>query len=146
MPANSDFREMFSAFNAENVEYLVVDAHAVIYYTEPRYTKDLDIWVNPTAENAKRVYEALKRFGAPLDDVTHSSLTDPESVFQIGVAPNRIDIMMGIAGVDFSSAWTGRVDTTYDDIPIHILGKVQLIQTKRATGRPQDLLDIQRLT
>jgi hypothetical protein len=145
MPANVDFKDLFKIFNAENVEYLVVGAHAVVYYAEPRYTRDLDVWVNPTPENATRVHRALKQYGAPLIGVTIVSFTDPELIYQIGIAPNRIDIMMGIAGVDFSSAWAARVESTYDGIPIHILGKADLIKTKRATGRPQDLLDLERL-
>jgi len=145
MPANRDFKELFCAFNEENVEYLVVGAHAYIFYAEPRYTKDLDIWVNPTEANARRVLRALAKFGAPLADVSPADLTNPEMVLQIGVEPNRFDILMGITGVDFEPAWTNRSPSTYDGIPINILGKVDLIRNKRACGRPKDMIDIERL-
>jgi hypothetical protein len=146
MPANPDFRDLFSTFNEERVEYLVVGAHAVIFYAEPRYTKDLDIWVNPSAENARRVYSALQRFGAPLTDITVGDFMKPDLIYQVGIAPNRIDILMGIAGVTFDEAWKDRAESTYDAVPIHILGKNSLIKAKKASGRPQDLLDLDQLT
>jgi hypothetical protein len=145
MPVNSDFKDLFALFNKEKVEYLVVGAHAVIFYAEPRYTKDLDIWINPTGPNAVRVMKALKEFGAPLGNSTVDDFTDPEKIFQIGVAPNRIDILMGISGVEFAAAFKKKTATTYSDIPISIIGKHDLILSKKATGRPQDLLDIERL-
>ena len=145
MPTNPDFKDLFATFNEESVEYLVVGAHAVAFYAEPRYTKDLDVWVKPSAENAGRVFEALKRFGAPLSDVTVADFTDPSLVFQMGVAPNRIDIMMGIAGLDFDSAWPNKRASTYGGIPIHVIGKDDLIGAKKASARPQDLLDLERL-
>ena len=145
MPANPDFCDLFRAFNEDSVEYLVVGAHAFFHYAEPRYTKDLDVWVRPSPENAERVFRALARFGAPMIDVTPESFTDPDLVYQIGVAPNRIDVMMGIAGVDFNTAWANRVESSYGGVPIHIISKQDLIQAKKASGRPQDLLDLDRL-
>ena len=145
MPANPDFKDLFSIFNEEGVEYLVVGAHAVIFYAEPRYTKDLDIWVRPSRENAERVHRALKRFGAPVAGVTAANFRDLDLVYQVGVAPNRIDIMMGLLGVDFASAWVNKVESSYDRVPINLISKADLIRTKKATGRPQDLLDLDRL-
>ena len=145
MPINPDFRDLLRAFNDEGVEYLVAGAHAVIYYTEPRYTKDLDIWIRPVIENARRVHGALTRFGAPLEDVEIEDFCDEELVYQIGIAPNRIDILMGIAGIDFESAWEDRVKSSYGQIPIHLMGRRSLIRAKEAAGRPQDLLDLDRL-
>jgi hypothetical protein len=145
MPANPDFRDRFSMFNAERVEYLVVGAHAVIYFTEPRYTKDLDVWVNPSAENAERVHRALARFGAPLAGIAPGDFADPGLVYQIGVPPNRIDVVMGVAGLKFRNAWAGRVRSTYDGIPVSIVGKESLMRAKRAAGRRQDLLDLEKL-
>ena len=145
MPSNQDFKELFNIFNGENVEYLVVGAYAVVFYTKPRYTKDLDIWVNPTPDNARRVYKSLKRFGAPLIKVRSESFTDEDLIYQIGIEPNLIDIIMSIAGVVFSSAWDSRISSTYDGVPIYILSKEDLIKTKKATGRPQDLLDVEFL-
>lgn len=145
MAINPDFRDLFSEFNAASVEYLVIGAHAVAYYAEPRYTKDLDVWVRPSADNAERVFRALTSFGAPMIGVTPASFADPELIYQIGVAPNRIDIMMGIAGVEFEQAWPNRVESTYGGVPIHLIGKADLIRAKQASGRAQDALDIQRL-
>ncbi len=145
MPVNPDFRDLFRTLNEEKAEFLVAGAHAVIYHTEPRYTKDLDIWVNPTPENARRVYRALARFGAPLQGISEADFCDPDLVYQVGVAPNRIDVLMGVSGVDFPSAWADRVASTYGGIPILIMGKSTLIAAKGAAGRPQDLLDLERL-
>lgn len=146
MAANPDFKDLFSIFNEEKVEYLVAGAHAVIYFSEPRYTKDLDIWVNPTVENAIRVHAALARFGAPLKGISIDDFCDREMIYQVGIEPNRIDILMGIIGVEFNSAWVERVESTYDGIPIHIMGKESLRKAKKASGRPQDLLDLEKLT
>jgi hypothetical protein len=146
MPGNPDFKDLFNIFNAERVEYLVVGAHAVIYHTEPRYTKDLDVWVNPTSQNAERVVDALRRFGAPLRNVSPVDFQNPAMIYQIGVAPNRIDILMGIAGVDFASAWPRRITGAYDGIPIGILDRASLRLAKQASGRPQDLLDLEKLS
>jgi hypothetical protein len=145
VPANPDFKELLSIFNDERVEYLVAGAHAVIYHTEPRYTKDLDVWINSTAVNAARVHRALSRFGAPLRGITADDFADPETIYQMGVAPNRIDVICGVDGLTFPEAWTDRVMTTYDGIPIPLMGKASLIKNKRATGRPQDLLDVAKL-
>jgi hypothetical protein len=145
MPANPDFKELLSIFNDEGVEYLVAGAHAVMYHTEPRYTKDLDVWVNPTPENAARTFRALARFGAPLREATAKDFCDPDAIYQLGVAPNRIDIIMGIAGVSFTEAWADRVETTYAGVPICLMGKATLIKAKQASGRPQDLLDLEKL-
>ena len=145
MPVNPDFRDLFRVLNEEEAEFLVVGAHAVIYHTEPRYTKDLDLWVKPTSENAERVYRALARFGAPLLDISTMDFCNPDLVYQIGVAPNRIDVLMGVSGVDFNSAWADRVESTYGGIPIRIMGKTSLMAAKKAAGRPQDLLDLKKL-
>ena len=144
-PANPDYRDIFSIFNTARVEYLLVGAHAVMYYAEPRYTKDLEIWVNPTPANATRVVSALREFGAPLRNVSEKDFQDPDMVYQIGVEPNRIDILMGISGVDFESAWAEKTMTTYDGVPVPVLGLRSLKQAKAASARDQDLLDIKRL-
>jgi len=145
MPANPDFKDLFRIFSEEQVDFLVVGAHAVAFHAEPRYTKDLDVLVRPSPENAERVWRALARFGAPLKDVTLADLTKPDMVYQIGVEPNRIDILMGIGGVDFDEAWEGRESSTYDGVPISVIGKPALIKAKKATDRPQDRLDVDRL-
>ncbi|HPJ40298.1 MAG TPA: hypothetical protein PLT75_17795 [Spirochaetota bacterium] len=145
MGVNQDFRDLFRIFNEENVEYIIVGAHAVIFYAEPRYTKDIDVWINPSPDNAKRVMNALEKFGAPLDDVSINDFTDPDLIYQIGVEPNRIDIMMGIAGVTFEQAYCNSEQATYGDVPVHILGRQELLTSKKTTARLQDLIDIENL-
>ena len=145
MPANPDFRDLFSIFNDERVEYLVAGAHAVIYFSEPRYTKDLDVWVHATRENAARVYRALSRFGAPLKHIAVEDFCDESLIYQVGIEPNRIDVIMGVAGVSFDDAWRDRVESTYAGVPIHIMGRDSLVKAKRAAGRKQDLLDLEKL-
>jgi hypothetical protein len=145
MSANQDFKDLFALFNKERVEYLVVGAHAVIFYSEPRYTKDLDVWINSSHENALKVMAALSEFGAPLNGVSVNDFSNPEMVFQIGIAPNRIDILMGIAGVDFNIAVQRKTISSYDGVEIPIISKQDLIASKKALGRPQDKLDVDRL-
>jgi len=93
MPIPSDYKELLKILNRHRVRYLIVGAYAVIHYTEPRYTKDLDIWVEPEIKNAKRVYEALKEFGAPLKDISVADFANKNLVYQIGVEPVRVDII-----------------------------------------------------
>jgi len=110
-------------------------------YTEPRYTKDFDIWVEPVSANAQRVFEALAEFGAPMNDVQVEDFANPELVFQIGIEPLRIDIMMGIKGLQFSDAWPQRVESKFEDIAMNLISKEDLLVAKKAAGRPQDLID-----
>ena len=145
MDVNPDLIDLLNAFNNARARYLVVGAHAVAYYVEPRYTKGLDLWVDPDPENAARVWAALAQFGAPLKNVSPADLANPRMVYQMGVEPNRVDVLMGIDGVTFSTAWRNRVRTTYGATPIHVLGFKDLVRSKRAAGRPQDLLDLEHL-
>lgn len=138
---NPDFRDMLSALSAEGVEFLI-GAYVVGAHARPRATGDLDIWVRPTRENARRVLRALKRFGAPLFDLTEEDLVCEETVFQIGIPPQRIDILTGITGVDFESAWNRRMGVSVDGVRLEFIGRADLIANKRATGRPKDLADL----
>ena len=142
---NQDFKDLFKTFKDYKVKYLVVGAYAVIYYAEPRYTKDLDIWIEPTMENAGRVWEALTAFGAPLEEVSLEDFCDRELIYQIGVAPNRIDIMMNIPGLEFSSAWDRKVTSSYGGEAIFIVHIDDLIQAKKTMDREQDRLDVRSL-
>lgn len=142
---NRDFRDLIAEFNARNVEFLVVGAHALAAHGHVRATEDLDVWVRPDPDNAKKVIEALRTFGAPLHDLTEKDLTTPGVVFQIGVAPLRIDVLTAIDGVDFTEAWPSRLITRFADQPIAVLSKEHLIKNKRAVGRTQDLADVERL-
>jgi len=139
---NPDFRDLLSAFNAQGVEYLVVGAHALAAHGHIRATKDLDVWVAPTPENAPRVIRALAAFGAPRHDLTEEDLTHPGLVFQIGVPPVRVDVITAIDGVTFEEAWPDRVATEYGGEPTLVLSAQHLIQNKKASGRPQDLADL----
>jgi hypothetical protein len=134
-----------SVFGEEEVEFLVIGAHAVMFHSQPRYTKDLDIWVRPTVENAARVYRALCKFGAPLQGVSPEDFASETSVYQMGVEPDRIDIVMSIDGVGFDEAWPGRQKSSFAGVPYHLIGLDALIKNKQASGRPRDLLDVESL-
>ena len=142
---NSDFRDLLAEFNAAGVEFLVVGAHALAAHGLVRATKDLDLWIRPTAPNAVRILEALRRFGAPLHDLTPHDLAEPGVVFQIGVEPVRIDLLTDIDGVTYENAWSGRLQATFGDQIIAVIGRAELIQNKRAAGRDQDLVDVRWL-
>ncbi len=141
----SDYKELLKTLNRYGVRYLVVGAYAVIHHTEPRYTKDLDIWVEPEIKNAGRLYEALKKFGAPLKDITVKDFTNENSVYQIGVEPIRIDFLMSQSGVKFSEAWKQKVTARFEGIQVNIIGINELIRAKEKTKRPMDEIDIRNL-
>ena len=145
MQVNSDFRDLLQALGRSQVRYLVVGGYAVMFHTEPRFTKDLDLWVEPTPENSRRVWDALADFGAPLDGVSPEDFCNPEVIYQIGVEPIRIDIMMKVPGVEFAPAYENRAQSTYAGAAIDIIGVEDLLRAKRTAGRPQDLLDVSRL-
>ncbi len=139
---NPDFAEMLSALSAAGAEYIIVGAYAVAAHGNPRSTGDIDIWVRPTRDNAERVLHALRAFGAPLLDLTVDDLVDEQTVFQIGVAPVRIDILAGIDGVAFEDAWPRRVLADIGSTQAPVLSLVDLAANKRAAGRPKDLVDL----
>lgn len=139
---NEDYRDVLSAFSEEGVSFLLVDAFAMAAHEHPRATGDIDLWVRPTAENARRVLAALANFGAPLHNLTAQDLRRPDTVFQIGVTPRRIDILTSIDGVDFEEAWTGRLVVSVSGMEVPVIGREHLIQNKRTTGRPKDLVDV----
>jgi hypothetical protein len=145
MAVNPDFRDLFAALNAAQAEHLVIGAYALAVHGVPRFTKDLDLWVRPSPENAGRVWSALQAFGAPLANLTADDFTHPGWMIQIGIAPNRIDLLTSADGLDFEEAWGRREAHTYGGQPVWILSRADLIRNKRATGRPQDLVDIQSL-
>ncbi|HEY0142748.1 MAG TPA: nucleotidyltransferase [Thermoanaerobaculia bacterium] len=142
---NRHFVEMLRALSAAGADYLVIGAHAVAAHGYLRGTRDLDVWIRPTAENAQRVWRALLAFGAPLDDLTVEDLSSPEMIFQVGVEPIRIDLLTSPAGVEFDSAWEGRVLVSIDGQQFPFLGREDLVRSKRASGRRQDLLDLDNL-
>jgi hypothetical protein len=139
---NRDFAEMLAALSEAGADFMVVGAHAVAVYARPRATGDLDIWVRASPDNAERVWAALASFGAPLHDLTRDDLTSADLVYQIGLAPNRIDILTTIGGVDFEDAWPRRQTVALWGLSVPIVGRADLIASKRAAGRPRDLADL----
>jgi hypothetical protein len=142
---NRDFVEMLAALSDVEADYLVVGAHALAVHGIPRATGDLDIWVRPTPENAARVWAALERFGAPLHELEPGDLHAPEIVFQIGLPPNRIDLLTSISGVGFEEAWRNRVTVTVAGLDVPTIGRADFIRNKKAVGRPRDLADVAEL-
>lgn len=142
---NPDFKDLLSEFNARGVEFLVVGAHALAAHGHVRATRVLDLWVRPTPGNAARVIAALRAFGAPLHDLTERDLTSRGIVFQIGVAPLRIDLLTDVDGMEFEEAWRERVPTAFGGETVDVISRRHLIRNKRASGRPQDLADLDRL-
>jgi hypothetical protein len=140
-----DFRDILRAFNAQRVKYLVVGGFAFGAYTEPRATKDIDLWIGNDRENAEGVFRALAEFGAPLAGMTPADFMDG-SIFQMGQPPERIDILQNIDGISFDEAWKNRVEGAIDeDTPATVISRDDLIRNKLASGREQDLLDVKVL-
>ena len=142
---NSDFKELLNTFNEHEVKYLIVGGHAVMFYSEPRYTKDLDLWVEASAENATRVFRALARFGAPLSGVSEADFATEGFFYQIGRPPVRVDILMSIDGVSFAEAWPQRQPGLLAGVQTWYIGRHELIRNKRASGRHIDLHDAEQL-
>jgi hypothetical protein len=143
-----DWADVLVALMEAGARFLVVGAHALAVQGVPRATQDLDVWVDPTPENAERVWQALGRFGAPLEDmqVDRADFVRPDTVVQIGLPPNRIDLLTAITGVaSFEAAWSERVETDIDGHLIPFLGRETLIANKRAIGRLKDLADVEAL-
>ena len=142
-----DLKEFLSAFNAHNVEYLVVGGFAVGVHSEPRATKDLDILIRSSVDNSNAVFRALAAYGAPLEGHSPADFRDdPASVHQIGLPPNRIDILQHIEGVSFDEAWEGRVEGMVEgEVPAHVISREHLIRNKLEVGRSRDLADVEAL-
>jgi len=143
---NPNFRDILSALSAARAEYLLVGAYAVAAHGIPRATGDIDLWIRPTAENATAVWSALENFGAAMSHFSQADLKKPDLVFQFGVAPQRIDLMTSIEGVDFDDAWAERVSFRIDELDVPTISLRHLIINKQATGRPQDIADAARLS
>ena len=143
-----DWADVLIALMEAGARFMVVGAHALAVQGVPRATQDLDVWIEPTYENAERVWKALIRFGAPLEElkVDRADFVRPDTVVQIGLPPNRIDLLTGITGVeDFEEAWNARAESEVTGHTIPFLGRETLIANKRATGRIRDLADIEAL-
>ncbi|MFH1882207.1 MAG: DUF6036 family nucleotidyltransferase [Planctomycetota bacterium] len=134
-----------SLLEKHKVRYLVVGGYAVMKYTEPRFTKDLDLWISTDEENSKAVYAALKEFGAPLKNLAPADFTQEGYFYQMGNPPFRLDVMMSIPGVTFETAWANREKVQLEGLVIPFISKADLIKAKEAGGRPQDLIDAKKL-
>jgi len=147
MAESPHYRELLQRLNDFEVRYLIVGGYAIMKYTEPRFTKDLDVWVDNAADNSVRVFDALRTFGAPLeaDDISPTTFTESDIAYQIGIAPVRIDILTHITGVDFSAAWRDRVEGVIFGVSVHFISLDQLITNKQATGRSSDLEQLRRI-
>jgi len=139
---NPDFIDILAAFTEEKVEFLVVGGYAMAFHGYVRATGDIDLWIRNSEENASRVWAALIRFGAPLNDLTIADLQVPGTVYQIGIVPNRIDVINEISGVTFDEAWASKIDFDFQNLRIPLIGKEHLLRNKKATNRVKDQPDI----
>lgn len=142
---NSDFKDLLRAFSEAGVKYLVVGGYAYAEHVEPRYTKDLDVWIERTADNADRVLAALRRFGAPLRVLSKDDLTSPGTFYQIGLPPNRIDIITQLEEMDFAGCWQRRKTVSMGELNVEYIAIDDLIENKERTARPHDLADAEHL-
>lgn len=140
-----DALDLVRAFIGREVRFLLVGAHAVSYYSEPRTTGDLDIFIDPTAANAHNAYLALAEFGAPMLDLTEEDLATPGVIYQMGVPPYRIDIITQLTGVSFAESWQGRALAMIEGMEVPVISYPALVANKRATARPKDLIDLEML-
>jgi len=145
MTVAKDFEEFFASCNKHGVEYLVVGGYAFAVHAHPRYTGDMDVFVRATEENARRIIAALNDFGFASTSVTWKDFSTTGRVVQLGYPPLRIDLITTIDGVQFAEAWARRVESAYGEQKIYVISKVDLIANKRASGRKQDLLDLEDL-
>ena len=142
---NNDYKDILRALSKRKVKFLLVGAYAMAAHGYPRSTFDIDLWVMPDPENAHLVLKALEDFGAPSGDLSTEDLQKEEIVFQIGVAPRRIDILTSIDGLKFDDAFSRSETVEIDAIPVHVLSVPDLIINKRSTGRTKDLADAELL-
>jgi hypothetical protein len=142
---NEDYRDMLRVLSEEKVKFILVGAYALAAHGYPRATMDIDIWVMPSPENADAVLRALSRFGAPLHNLTKEDLLEDGTIFQIGVAPRRIDIITTASGLQFETTYQNSIPVTIEGIEIRIPSMDDLILNKRAIGRTKDLADAEAL-
>lgn len=142
---NEDYKEILQCLAGENVKFLLVGAYALAAHGYPRATMDIDIWVMPSPDNAQAILRALARFGAPLHELTTDDLLKNDTVFQIGVAPRRIDIITGASGLEFEETFQHSTEVEIEGLKIHIPSIEDLIRNKRASGRTKDLADAEAL-
>lgn len=145
MLTSPDFKELLKLFEKHKIRYLIVGGYAVMKYSEPRFTKDLDLFIATDQDNAKSVYLALKEFGAPLENLTSDDFVHEGYFYQMGRPPMRVDIMMSIPGIKFDVAWQNREVVELGDLKLFFISRSDLIKAKKASGRPQDHIDVDKL-
>jgi predicted nucleotidyltransferase len=145
MELSNDFREFIELLNANKVKYLVVGGYAVGYYGNPRYTKDIDLWILMQKDNAQHLILAIKQFGFESLGLTEDDFLDAENIIQLGYPPNRIDLLTDIAGVDFESCFDSRNIIEFEGVEMNFISLDDLIKNKIAAGRLQDLADVEKL-
>ena len=142
---NEDYRDILRALSEECASFLLVGAYAMAVHGYPRATMDIDLWILPSPDNADAVLRALARFGAPMGELTRDDLMQEGIVFQIGVAPRRIDLLTSVTGLHFDEAYAHSQVVDIDGIDVHVIAREDLIINKRATGRTRDLADAEVL-
>lgn len=142
---NSDFKELLSIFNVNQVKYLIIGGYAVSEYAEPRYTKDLDIWIEASEANGEKIYKSLMEFKAPLFNLKAEDFANEGSFYQMGRPPVRVDILMSIEGMSFAEAWKTRNVIDFFGVEANFISLDNLIKSKKLAGRPQDLTDAENL-
>ena len=145
MNLNADLREFIQLLNSRGVEYVIVGAYSLAFHARPRYTGDLDILVRPSAENATKLLSLLRDFGFGENDFSEADFTASDQMIQLGRAPNRIDLLTSISGVTTDDAFSSKISTDMEGLPVFLLSKELLIQNKRAVGRAQDIADLEIL-
>lgn len=145
MEIHNDFKELLELFNKHKVEYIVVGGYALAFHGVPRFTGDIDLFVRPARENAKRILVALDEFGFGSLDLSEDDFTTPGKVIQLGVPPIRIDIITRVSGVSWEKANLAKVPGQYDQTPVFFIGREDFITNKKATGRKKDAADIEAL-
>ena len=142
---NQDFKEFIQSLNNNDVRYLVVGGYAVALHGYPRYTKDIDIWVELNPDNATKIIHALDDFGFGSLELKENDFLEPEMIIQLGYPPNRIDIILSPAGVDFQTCFSTRVIVEIEGVQVNFIDLENLRKNKAATGRKQDLADLENL-
>ena len=145
MEVQEDFRDFLALLNAHEVEFMIVEGYALAFHGTPRFTGDIDVFVKPDHENAKRIIKALADFGFSSLDLTIDDFKDPDKVIQLGLPPVRIDIITSISGVSWEEADASKIPGPYGDVSVFYIGKKQFITNKRASGRKKDLADLEAL-
>ena len=144
---NEDYHDFLAALVARGARFMVVGAHALAVHGYPRATVDIDVWIDPSTDNARQVWHALADFGAPLNDLDlrEQDLTRLDIVAQLGLPPNRIDVLTGISGLTFEQAWANRIEQSVEGVRVPVLGLTDLLANKRASGRDKDRADVKGL-